>query len=88
VDRVSVTYAGTPGDSEVTWARDPLADAYRVQRSPDEMTDDSWEEVVTVTEAKCRVTGDTAGQRCWYRVAAINGLGQGPWSNPALRPVM
>ena len=27
------------------------------------------------------------GTRNWYRVAAVNGKGQGPWSEPTCRPV-
>ena len=85
---VQVSYTGNPGYSEVLWKRDPDADAYRVQRSPEVITETSWEEVGTVTEAKYGGNGATPGQKCWYRIAGINRLGQGPWSEPALRPVM
>lgn len=88
ITRVAVAYTGTPGYSDVTWQRDPHADAYRVQWSPEEITDDGWREIGVVTEASFRGNGATPGQRCWYRVAGVNRLGQGPWSDPALRPVM
>lgn len=85
---VSVAYTGTPGYSTVTWRRDPHADAYRVQWSPEEITDTSWTDISVVTEATFHGNGATPGQRCWYRIAGVNRLGQGPWSPPALRPVM
>ncbi len=88
ITRVSVAYTGTPGYSDVTWRRDPHADAYRLQWSPEEITDDGWREIGVVTEASFHGNGATPGQRCWYRVAGVNRLGQGPWSEPALRPVM
>jgi hypothetical protein len=85
---VAVRYTGTPGYSDVTWQRDPAADAYRVQWSAEDITADGWREVGVVTEASFTGNGATPGQRCWYRVAGVNRLGQGPWSEPALRPVM
>ncbi len=88
ITKVAVAYTGTPGYSEVTWRRDPRADAYRVQWSAEEITADGWREVGVVTEASFTGNGATPGQRCWYRVAGVNRLGQGPWSEPALRPVM
>lgn len=88
VSEVKVSYTGNPGHSEVRWKRDPHASAYRVQRSPEQITDTSWEDVGTVTEASYTGNGVIPGQQYWYRVAAVNRLGQGPWSQPALRPVM
>jgi hypothetical protein len=41
-----------------------------------------------VTEAKFEGNGTIPGQKYWYCVAGVNKLGQGPWSKPALRPVM
>ena len=72
----------------MSWKRDRHASAYRVQRSPERITDTSWEEMGTVTEASYIGNGVIPGQQYWYRVAAVNRLGQGPWSQPALRPVM
>jgi len=88
VINVHVSYTGMPGYSEVRWKRESNADAYVVQRSPEPITEASWVNVGTVTEAKFEGNGVTPGQKYWYRVAGVNRLGQGPWSDPALRPVM
>ncbi len=85
---VKVTFTGMPGHSEVRWKRETNADAYVVERSADPITSTSWDNVGTVAEARYEGNGAIPGQKYWYRVAAVNRLGQGPWSEPALRPVM
>lgn len=88
VENVKVGFTGMPGHSKVQWKRETYADAYVVERSPDPITPTSWDNVGTVTEPKYEGNGAIPGQKYWYRVAAVNRLGQGPWSEPALRPVM
>ena len=88
ITEVRVGYDGKPGYSRITWKADPNASAYRLQFSPDPITDTSWVDIGVTIEAKFRGNGATPGERCWYRIAAVNRLGQGPWSMPALRPVM
>lgn len=85
---VRVSYNGTPGYSDVRWDREANADAYMVQCSPEPITETSWKNMGTVTEVRFSGNGATPGVRCWYRVAGVNRLGQGVWSEPALRPVM
>lgn len=85
---VKVGFTGEPGHSLVSWKRDSRAEAYTVQRSPEPITDTSWVTVGTVTGVKYEGNGATPGQKYWYRVAGVNKLGQGVWSEPALRPVM
>ena len=79
---------GTPGHTLLTWP--PLAGAksYLVQSSPDPITPASWAFSKSCTTASADVNGAQPGQRFWYRVAGVNGKGQGPWSEPACRPVM
>jgi hypothetical protein len=88
VENVKVSFTGTPGYSAVRWKRETNAEAYMVECSPEPITDTSWKQKGTVTEPKYDGNGATPGQKCWYRVAGVNRLGQGPWSEPALRPVM
>ena len=85
---VRVNFTGMPGYSEVRWKRDANADAYVVQCSPDPITETSWKNMEIVTEPKYQGNGATPGQKCWYRIAGVSRLGQGPLSEPALRPVM
>ena len=85
---VKVSYTGTPGYSEVRWKRDVAADAYVVECCQDPITPEGWMGSGTVVETKFTGNGAIPGKACWYRVAGLNRIGQGPWSEPALRPVM
>jgi hypothetical protein len=88
VQNVRVSFTGDPGYSEVRWARTPGAEAYVVECSADPITDTSWRNMATVTEVKYVGNGAVPGEKCWYRIAGVNRAGRGPWSDPALRPVM
>ncbi|MEQ1850526.1 MAG: fibronectin type III domain-containing protein [Chthoniobacteraceae bacterium] len=88
VENVRVAFTGNPGYSEVRWKRVTGADAYIVECSADPITETSWRNMGTVAEVKYVGNGATPGQKCWYRIAAVNRAGRGPWSDPALRPVM
>ncbi len=88
VANVRVSFNGTPGYSDVRWDRQPQSDAYMVQCCQDPISEAGWKNMGTVRDAKFTGNGATPGQRCWYRVAGVNRLGAGPWSEPALRPVM
>lgn len=88
VQNVRVTFNGEPGKSLVRWKRDSNADAYVIQCCQDPIVDSEWVYLATTPEPKFTGNGAIPGKRCWYRVAAVNRLGQGPWSEPALRPVM
>ena len=66
----------------------PARWSYVVQMSPDPITDDSWEHILASTRSSCEVDGAQPGKRCWFRIAAVNSTGQGPWSMPTCRPVM
>ncbi|KSW30160.1 hypothetical protein ATM99_00220 [Cellulomonas sp. B6] len=71
--------AGGAGREQVslTWSPTPTATGYRVQRSTDGST---WTDVAT-TGAPAGTVPATGGA-AWYRAAATNDLGQGPWSEP------
>ncbi len=88
VQNVRVAFNGEPGKSVVRWKRDANADAYVIQCSQDPNGEGNWVYMATTPEPKFTGNGAIPGKPCWYRVAAVNRLGQGPWSEPALRPVM
>jgi hypothetical protein len=88
IENVKVRLTTSPGYSDVLWKRDDNADAYVLERSPDPITPSGWMNVGTVTEAKYNGNGAVPGVKYWYRVAGVNKLGQCPWSEPALRPVL
>ena len=85
---VRVAFTGDPGYSEVSWKKETSADAYIVECSQEPITDVSWRNMGTVVGVKYTGNGAIPGQKCWYRVSAVNRDGRGPWSEPALRPVM
>ncbi len=88
IRNVRVSFASRPGYSEVRWQPDENADAYMLQRCADLKPGTTWEDIGVATKSKYEGNGATPGQPYWYRVAGVNTLGQGPWSEPALRPVM
>ena len=79
---------GTPGHTLLTWKPLGGAKSYVVQMSPDPISANSWTFSTNCTKASADVNGAEAGRRFWYRVAGVNAKGQGPWSEPACRPVM
>ena len=79
---------GIPGHTQLNWRPLPGAKIYLVQRCADPMTEEGWEFVKSCTAASADVNGAEPGTPCWYRVAGVNGNGQGPWSAPVCRPVM
>jgi hypothetical protein len=85
---VSVYLNGIPGHSRVTW--DPIRGAlgYLVQGSADPNDETSWTDPVVTRCRQLEANGAVPGQPYWYRVAAFNAAGQGPWSMAVQRPVM
>ena len=85
---LTVKLNGSPGVTKLSWPSMSEAKSYLVEQSPDPMTDTSWDQVDTPTKASCELDGAEPGKKYWYRVAAVNSAGVGPWSGPASRPVM
>lgn len=79
---------GTPGKTKISVDPLPGAVLYIIEQSPDPITAESWDEVAKTTKPKCMLEGAEPGKKSWFRVAAVNSLGQGPWSDPVARPVM
>lgn len=87
-EAVSARTNGTPGTTKLNWTGLDGTVAYVVEMSPDPATPAGWRPVAFPTKASCEVPGAEPGKQCWFRVAGVNPLGRGPWSAPALRPVM
>jgi hypothetical protein len=85
---LNVLLNGSPGHSKLIWEPVAGAEGYLVQGSPDPITPLSWTQSIVSTKTTFLGNGATAGQKYWFRVAAFNAAGQGPWSEPASRPVM
>ena len=85
---LTVNTNGMPGVSKLKWAPVRGAVSYLVEKSLEPVTDASWVQVGTPTKASCETTGAEPGKPLWFRAAAVNATGAGPWSSPMMRPVM
>ena len=89
VIRVKVACSNLPGYTDLTWKSQRSASVYHIQCcSENDPERGPWSDSGFSTEARFTANGATPGKVCWYRIAAINSLGQGMWSDPARRPVM
>ena len=87
VTNLSVSASDSAGELDLQW--DPVfgAKSYEVQISTDPVAVTNWSAQPTVTKSRTTVSGLTSGTRIWVRVRAINGAGQGAWSDPATKIV-
>jgi hypothetical protein len=85
---VRVVTNGTPGHSTISCDPLPDAKAYIVQKTTDPDAEGGWVTVANPTKATCDTNGVTPGTKVWYRICGVNPKGQGPWSEPAARPLM
>ena len=81
------SFAATMGD--LGGHVDTMWDAQRgrtfiVQSCEDPMSDENWKQAGVTTNSRYTVTGLTSGKKYWFRVCALLGDQQGPWSDPAL----
>ena len=79
---------GSPGVTKLSWNTMDGVRLFIVQQTNDEAAQTGWAQVATPTKASCDVGGADPGKPTWFRVAAVDASGQGPWSEPARRPVM
>lgn len=86
--RLSVSTNGVPGRTELRWGAVRGATFYLVEMSLDITSDDNFRPMATSTRASCEVDGAEPGKAAWFRVAAVNPAGPGPWSQPIPRPVV
>jgi hypothetical protein len=79
---------GVPGRTKLTWRALDGALIFLVEMSLDADSPEGWKRLTTSTRTSCEVDGAEPGKRAWFRIAAVNAIGQGPWSAVALRQVM
>ena len=58
------------------------SDSYIVDQSTVPLGSSAWQFVGCATKAQMTIKGLSSGTRYWFRVAAVNAAGQGPWSQP------
>jgi hypothetical protein len=84
---LTATAGDQEGEIDLTWDTVAGARSYVVERSPDPPTATSWTHAGVSPRSQTTINGLTPGTRCWFRVAAVNAAGQGPWSDPATKLV-
>jgi hypothetical protein len=83
-----ITKEGTSeGELIVTWRSVKGAKAYNVEISYDHSDAANWTFYGTVAKCKCFVTGIESGTRVYTRVVAINGKGNGGYSDISTKTV-
>ena len=85
---VIVRLNGSPGHAKLKWKGLAEARGYLVEGSADLSSETNWVPAGISLRTTFEANGATPGQPYWYRVAAFNVAGIGPWSAPASRPVM
>ena len=80
-------FVATHGDLDatldLTWDRQRGSGSYVIQMTQTADVATSWQQIAISATSSYTVQSLTSGQKYWFRVAAINIAGQGPWSDPA-----
>ncbi len=70
------------GAVSLRWQRSVRRCAFLIQVTTAPAAARGWKQVAISLRQSCTVTGLKSGAKCWFRVAASNSHGQGPWSQP------
>ena len=77
-----VISAESDGAVSLRWKRPVRRCAFLIQMTTAPSATRGWKQVAISIRQSCTVTGLKSGAKCWFRVAANNSHGQGPWSQP------
>ncbi|HYW70577.1 MAG TPA: fibronectin type III domain-containing protein [Pyrinomonadaceae bacterium] len=84
-DNLGATAGDRDGEIDLSWEAVPGAKSYVIEQSADPPTATSWGHRSVSTRSSQTLDDLTSGARYWFRVAAINGVGQSGWSDPAMK---
>lgn len=82
---LSATAGDRDGEIDLAWEAVSGAKSYVLERTSDPANAASWTHTGVSTKSSQTINGLTSGTRYWFRVAAINGVGQSGWSDPAVK---
>jgi hypothetical protein len=69
------------GRVRLRWKRPIRRCAFLIEMTTDPAAATGWQQVaISGNRQSCELTGLESGVKCWFRVAAANAHGQGPWS--------
>jgi hypothetical protein len=64
------------------WKRPVRRCVFLVETTTDRAARTGWKQAAICVKQTCDVSGLASGRKYWFRVAASNAHGQGPWSQP------
>ena len=70
------------GTAQLRWQRPVRRCAFAVEATADPAAATGWQRQLTCLKQSCSIKGLADGTKYWFRVAASNAHGQGPWSQP------
>jgi hypothetical protein len=70
------------GAVELRWKRPLRRCFFVVQFTSDPSVETGWKFMLSCSNARCQVEGLRPGAQYWFRIAAGNAHGQGPWTSP------
>jgi hypothetical protein len=70
----------TEGAVSLRWKRPVRRCTFIIQMTTAPAATRGWKQVAIGFRQSCTMTQLKSGQKCWFRVAATNAHGQGPWS--------
>jgi hypothetical protein len=71
------------GRVKLRWQRPVRRCWFDVQATTDPTATTGWKKLLTCFKQTCEVSGLESGKKYWFRLAASNAHGQGPWSQAA-----
>jgi Fibronectin type III domain len=78
--RLRVVLTDFEGRVRLRWKRPVRRCVFRVEMTTDRAAKSGWKQAAICVRQTCDVTGLVSGKKYWFRVAANNARGQGPWS--------
>jgi hypothetical protein len=84
-ENLNTTTGDRDGEIDLSWEAVPGSKSYVIEQSADPPTDTSWGHASVSTRSSYTIDGLKSGARYWFRVAAINGVGQSGWSDPSMK---
>lgn len=79
---------GMAGKTKLSWDTQLAADSFIIQCGTDPADFSTFKFFACSPDSRFEGAGAEPGKACYFRVAAVNRLGTGPWSDVGARPVM